>query len=233
MGKAGQYIAHIMLRNLTQLLGHELRCRADLTVGRAEDLLVEEGSWALRYLLAYIEVEPVRRHVLLPIAAFPPLAPETHHFDACLTPDELSHGPPVGPPETITREVEAALHDQLHWAPYWLPSESREHPRLRACRGLLTFTVGCAKGDIGRLDDLVIDASTWRVVALRIDAHKSLGRRHVYLPTAALREESHGTRQLSAAVSFDRVSSCPQAEGGVLDSELLARIERHLAPNPA
>jgi uncharacterized protein YrrD len=88
-------------------------------------------------------------------------------------------GEPVGlMPATPTLDPNAIIDQdttkQLAGAP-------NGDPHLRSCREILTYHVHTAAGEIGHVDDFIMDDQNWHLLYLVVDTHHSIGGKKVLL----------------------------------------------------
>lgn len=211
---------------LTTLVGCELCCRASMPAGRVTGFVID-ARWRVRYVIVRLDAEKRARPRLLPAAAFPPLALPTGPMTACLTPAELSHGLELeGTCEAITRAQEAALHDALHWAPYWRPDEVTPPSSLHDAGAAMGARLTCAGEAFGRVDDLMLDTTRWSVSALRIATGPASW---LHLPPAFISDAHWDRAQFDCDVRAAALSCAPTTEQATPGSDYFERLRRHLA----
>ena len=79
----------------------------------------------------------------------------------------------------------------------------RGDPHLRSAREVIGYYVAATDGDIGHVEDLVIDDATWMLPQLVIDTRNWLPGRKVLIDTSRLRsvdwaEPAHRGRHVAA-----------------------------------
>lgn len=104
-----------MLLLATDLLKMNLHV-PDGNVGRVEDLLFEDRTWRVRYLVVDSGAWLDRRRLLITPEVVTVGAEK--HLTAHLTRDEVQRSPDAGT-AGLTRADEQRLHEHYRWPPYW------------------------------------------------------------------------------------------------------------------
>jgi hypothetical protein len=217
-----------VLHALSQLIGRELRCRDDAPAGRVTGFLIDDRAWALRYVRVHLADDLPLAQRLLPCAALPPLARATPGpLAVCLTPSELARGlPPHGDDEPLTRKDEEALHDALHWQPYWHDAEAAPLHDAEAALGAALY---CCGEPFGRIGELLVDTGGWTVPALRIDADAPGATGYLYLPTAFVTVGDWGGARFDSDIRAAALACAPASTRPVPGTDYLDRLRHHLA----
>jgi hypothetical protein len=218
-----------VLHALTRLIGRELRCRDDVPAGRVTGFLIDDDVWALRYVRVRLFGDTALVQRVLPCAALPPLPDATTGpLTACLTPTELARGlPPHDGDEPLSRDDEQALHDALHWRPYWHDAASTAP--LHDAEAALGAELCCCGEPFGRIGDLLVDTRRWSVPALRIHTDAPDAAGHLHLPTAFVSASDWRHARFDSDVRAAALACAPASTGPVPGAEYLDRLSRHLS----
>ncbi len=183
-----------MLRSAQQLLKRDMRTGDD-TVGTLSDLYMDERSWSVRHLVVDTGSILNRHHVLIsPQAVRPP--PDEGDWPGgdipvVISAEQVRESPDVPSKLPISRQSEMSLFSYYGWTPYWglqeglypLPAAinvpetqkrqtartEEEDPYLISVGELTGYHVAAADGDLGHVEDVVVDIQTWLVRYLVID----------------------------------------------------------------
>lgn len=173
------------------LLGNGL-VAVDGDIGRCKDLLLDERSWALRYLV-------VDTHKWLPFGrklVISPVSVDTSKSTADtiavkLTREQIKHSPPLADHEPVSREYEKNLYQYYGYGGYWtgpdlwgayphpaalatpeakLPLDNVEgENHLRSVHELEHYRIKCGEQIVGHVTDFLMDGTCWRVDAFVVD----------------------------------------------------------------
>lgn len=191
-----------MLRSVRALIGFNLRA-TDGRIGEVEDIFFDDLVWAARYLLVQTGNWLLQRRVLISPAAAARPDWAAHEIPVDLTRGQVEGSPEIDLDEPVSRQQEIVLHDYYGWMPYWdglttpnvavahLEAAAREEqlqrqrqdPHLRSAREVLGYDLQARDGEIGHVDDFLLDEETWALQYLIIDTRDWLpGRRVLIAP---------------------------------------------------
>lgn len=177
-----------MIYPFKQLIGCELHYPASLVAGSVVGFLIDDEAWALPYISVQLPGEAQAAARLLPSSAFPPIGDFNGKMVACLTPEEVSHGFPLtGTCEEVTRSDQVALHDALHWQPYWFEYETWVPHPLHDAATAIGARLSCSGKPFGVVEDLLVDTRRWTVHALCIKVENACAGELVQLSSWSIR----------------------------------------------
>ena len=107
-----------MLWNATAIKGYVIDA-ADGEIGTVADLLFEDGSWAIRWLIVETGTWLSAAKVLLPAAVLGEPHAEPEHVHVRLTRQQVRDAPAFDPDTQLTREIEATHARYYAISPYW------------------------------------------------------------------------------------------------------------------
>ena len=107
-----------MLFTSTAIKGYAIRA-IDGEIGSVSDLLFEDDSWMVRWVVVETGSWLFGRKVLLPPSALghPDLA--TKEFPVRLTKQQVKDSPDVDTQRSVSRQMETSVYDYYGWSPYW------------------------------------------------------------------------------------------------------------------
>jgi hypothetical protein len=107
-----------MLRHHSQYKGYAIHA-SDGAIGTVSDLLFNDTTWLVRWLVVDTGNWLTGRTVLLPPSALAPVNHISHQFSVRLTKQQLKDCPDIESDRPVSRQSEAMLYDHYSWAPYW------------------------------------------------------------------------------------------------------------------
>jgi hypothetical protein len=90
--------------------------------------------------------------------------------------------------------------------------EDGDTTHLRSCREVTGYHIRARDGDIGHVDDFVIDAETWGIRHLLIDTSNWIGGRSVLMSPNSITRVSWSERVVEVSVSREAVTHSPEPE---------------------
>jgi hypothetical protein len=200
----------VMLRSALQLRGYRIDVK-DGEIGKAHDVFFDDAQWVVRYLVVDTGTWlPGRRVLISPVSLGRPDWMH-HVFPVELTKEELENSPSVDADKPVSRQLEADVVGYFGWPAYWLPAAyaagsigsgsppppvapqpeqgSAEEPaevpdfdpHLRSVREVAGYHIGAADGEIGHVEDFVIDDEAWTIRYIVVDTRNWLPGRKVIL----------------------------------------------------
>lgn len=181
-----------MLWNASAINGYTI-AETDGELGSVKDLLVEDESWKVRWLVVDTGNWLPGRKVLLPPLVMGTPNVEKREFPVNLTRAQVTDSPDVDTDLPVSRQSEAHLYDHYEWEPYWDGSFSpvslimavptdvtvnlahsdpppyAGNPHLRSIAALRGYGIHASDGEIGAVEDILIDDASWTVRYLTID----------------------------------------------------------------
>jgi hypothetical protein len=156
----------------------------DGVIGVVEDLLIQDDSWIVRYLVVKVQnTLPVRR-VLISTSVI-----HGHDFAERIIPTTLDSQQVIKSPlldhnQPVSRQYEEALVEYYGWPIYWLGRAVQLSPQtleefaaaeatqfvsenesadLRSAKEICGYRIMANNGDAGYMKDLVVNVRSWTV----------------------------------------------------------------------
>lgn len=165
----------------------------DGPVGHARDFYFDDQNWGLRYLVVDTEKLFTTKDVLLSPQSFESLDMEKKELRLRLSADAVSRAPRVETAMPVSRQNEMELNKYYGWTPYWAPfwgitsigisaemmaahafskrrpERKKSDPHLRSMNEVRGYRFVTPQGEMGHLDDFVLDDTDWLVHYLVVD----------------------------------------------------------------
>jgi uncharacterized protein YrrD len=227
-----------MQRNVNDLIGFTMGA-VDGEVGKVEEFYFDNQTWTVRYLIVKTGSWLFGRKVLISPEAVTGISWEKRVFPTNLTMEQIRTSPDIDTEKTISREHEIQLYEHYPWLSYWgsgffpggdglignsnlLPvtdesilennDENKEQAiksHLLSTHQLTGYQMHATDGEIGYLDDFIIDDQTWKVEFLVIDIRKWLAGKKVLVAPKWVKEIQWENSLVIADLSVDSVKNSP------------------------
>ncbi len=181
----------MMLRPFKTLRGSTLAA-SDGEIGKVHEFYFDDAQWRLRYFIVETGSWLTGRSVLISPTALTQVDGQSGSIAVRLTQEQVRHSPPIDSDQPISRQREAELHSYYGWDPYWsltdgspgmmlppavapapfgVPQNENHSPEavkadchLRSSAELMRgYTIHAQDGEIGQVDDFILDDSDWNV----------------------------------------------------------------------
>jgi hypothetical protein len=185
-----------MFRSVKSLYGYTIQARDD-DIGKVHEFYFDDELWTIRYLVVDTGGWLLGRHVLLSTVAAGQPKWEKQTFPVVLTKEQVEHSPPISTDKPVSRQMEESLHSYYHWVPYWSGAgiavtaaaaerEKREprDPHLRSTRQVTGYHLHATDGEIGHVEDFIVEDETWVIRYMVVNTRNWLpGRSVLVSPT--------------------------------------------------
>ena len=242
-----------MLRSAKELRGTTL-VAVDGPIGEVHDIYFDDHEWLVRYYVVDTGKWLPGRKVLIPPHAVRPPLPDRLDLPVALTRDQVRQSPEIDTHRPVERQAEIALHQHYGWEPYWPPLEPGAgpvpplvddqdiaeaeqdattgrlggDPHLRSGKEVVGYRIEATDGDIGHLDDFLIDDQTPRIRFAVIDTRNWLPGKHVVIAPEWITGVRWAESKVFVKLSRQGVREAPEFTSlADLDPEYEARLRAH------
>ena len=183
-----------MLRSAKEVIGYRLLATDD-DIGQVKDFLFDDQLWTVRYLVA--DTGGWLSEWLVLIA---PVSLGQPHWQSRLflvdrTKEQIENSPGIATDRPFSRQQEADLTQYYGWPVYWPmgfglapmpPGEARrieeaearrresEDPHLRSVEEVTGYHIQASDGEIGHVEDFVLDDENWVIRYMVVDTRNWL-----------------------------------------------------------
>jgi hypothetical protein len=224
-----------MLRSEKELRGYTIRA-TDGDIGKAHEFYFDDLAWIIRYLVVDTgNWLPGRRVLLWPGVLGQPDW-EAQALPVELAKEQVESSPEISTDEPVSRQMETDLHAYYGWTPYWrggLPApglgaaaaaemiarpeeekdekeEQESDPHLRSTREVIGYHIQARDGEIGHVEDFVIDDETWFIRYLVIDTRNWLPGRKVLVAPAWAEQVNWVERKVHVDLRRETIENSPE-----------------------
>jgi uncharacterized protein YrrD len=205
-----------MLRNARDIYGLRLLAR-DGNIGHVEDIIFDDKSWRLRYLVAKTGTWMIGRQVLIPPPALEGI--EWWGVEGVrvnLTKQQIEESPDVSTAEPLSRGVERAYYLHFGWPFYWRDDAVEEPERLlsennhlQSSREVDSYHVHATDGEIGHVTDLIFDETNWAIRYLVVDTRNWIPGRKVLITPDRVQRATAVDRGLHVNLTRETIKNAP------------------------
>ncbi len=218
-----------MLIAFSQIDGSKLIGREE-TVGTLKDALIAEMDWSVRYLVADTGTWLPGRRVLVSPYALIAHDWGVQRASTRLTREQIEDGPDVDLMRPVSRQMELELAQHYDFPIYWggvgpevgavSPSEYAPHdeqreieqklPNLRSAHEITGYYIQASDGEIGHVEDLIIDDRDWLVRYVAIDTKNWLPAKKVLVSTQWIESVSWTDKAVQVDLTREAIKGSPE-----------------------
>jgi uncharacterized protein YrrD len=239
-----------MLYRAKSLRGCKLDAR-DGQIGKVNEFYFEDQHWAIRYLVANTGSWLAGRQVLISPRSLIGVDREDREIAVDLTKKTIENSPSLDSDKPVSRQFEEQYHafygwpSPYMWGPYpgimnpnmmggrgvWpglVPTETAANPHLRSSRDVTGHHVQAADGEIGHVEDFLIDGDSWTIRYLVIDTRNWWPGKKVLIPPKWIDRISWTEVKIFVNVARERIRLAPEyIEDSPMTRDDEAELYRH------
>lgn len=225
-----------MKRSLNNLIGYTIGA-TDGEIGKVKDFYFDDHTWTIRYLIVETGSWLNERKVLISPQAL--LMPdwEGEVFPVNLTKDQVKNSPDIDTQQTVSRQQEIILNEYYPWTSYWgggiwgagmgmggmmmqthepivetLPEgkEPEVISHLRSTHHVNKYSIKAIDGDIGEVEDFLIDDSNWQMDFIIVDTGHWFPGKKVLISPKWIKEIDWDTSSVVVNTSVEHIKNSPE-----------------------
>jgi sporulation protein YlmC with PRC-barrel domain len=223
-----------MLRDLNKIKGYVLLAE-DGEIGRCKDFLFDDRHWTVRYMVADTgKWIPGRKVLISPVSLGRPEW-DTKRLPVRLTKEKIEKSPPITADEPVSRQFEKEWHDHYGWAMYWTgddlwgsvpfpadvyrishqkitPKKTTEPVKshLRSASEVEGYRIHASDGDVGHVDNFIMDDESWKIRYLVVDIQNWLPGRKVLVDPRWIKSVDWASSKVTLDVTRAKIEQSPR-----------------------
>ena len=214
------------------------------------DVYFDDSNWIVRYYVVDTGNWLPGRKVLIPPHLIRKTTPDHAGLPVDLTREQIRNSPDVDTDRPISRQAELVLYRHYGWTPYWFPLEpavsvvaegdasEREReatsghyggdPTLRSAKDVIGYHVAATDGEIGHIDDFLLDDESAKIRYAVVDTKNWLPGKHVLIAPEWIREIKWSESKLFVNATREAVRNSPEYNPVTpVDKEYESRLFTH------
>ena len=239
-----------MLIKAKTLKGYKLN-GLDGEIGKVKEFYFDDQYWAIRYLVADTGNWLTDRNVLISPYALIAVNKDSELIDIDLTKKQIEDSPTLNSDKPVSQQFEVDYYGYYQWPMYWggpkmwgaYPYIVRERdklkestqqgkkawdPHLRSTNAVSGHNIQAKDGEIGHVEDFIIDDETWAIRYLIIDTRNWWPGKKVLVSPLWIDRVSW--KELKVFISLSRESikqSLEYSEESLLTRDYETKLHRH------
>lgn len=218
-----------MLRSVKDLHYYGLHA-TDGNMGVVYSVLFEELTWTVRYLVVDTGTWLPGRQVLVAPISLGVVDWETQRISVKLTTDQIKNSPSIDTDKPVSRQHEASLAAHYGWPAYWAAEEFAESrsravpplemqepeagvegdPHLRSTREVIGYYIEASDGDIGHVEDFIVDVEAWMIRYMVVNTRNWLPGKKVLVAPEWITAMSWGESKVRVDLTRDSIKNSPE-----------------------
>jgi sporulation protein YlmC with PRC-barrel domain len=215
-----------MLRSVRSLYGYKIMAK-DGAIGKVHEFFFEDETWLVRYLVVGTGRWLPSRQVLISPVAFGKADWESKAFHVILTREQVESSPGIEKDQPVSRRHLIELFRYYGWPPYWPvgagfnmspPATAEEedegeeaaNPHLRSTRAVAGYNITASDGDIGHVDDFIVDDEEWALRYVVVDTRNWLPGRRVLVAPRWIEYIDWSMKRVAMALTKELIKNSPE-----------------------
>jgi len=226
----------------------------DGEIGKIKEFYFDDQYWAIRYLVADTGNWLTNRQVLISPHALTGVNKDAQNINVNLTKKQIRDSPSISSDEPVSQQFEETYYDYYAWPYYWsgpymwgyypfpypyvmrnseeLPksnlSGKKWDPHLRNTRAVTGYDIQAKDGEIGHVEDFIIDDETWAIRYLIVDTRSWWAGKMVLVSPRWIKSISWKESAVFVNLNRATIKQSPEyIEGSPLNREYEAELHRH------
>jgi hypothetical protein len=227
----GSYQGDGMLIKAKELKGYSLKS-LDGDIGSASEFFFDDRYWAIRYLVANTAGWLSGRKVLISPYSLDGVNTAEEKVFVLLNKKQIEESPSIDADEPVSRQYETSYNGYYDLPNYWggpymwgsyahleldrtrlnrPASETIEWDRhLRSTHEVTGYHLVAPDGEIGHVDDFIIDDETWAIRYLVVATKNWWPGKKVLISPKWIENVSWGEREVSTGLSRETIKAAPE-----------------------
>lgn len=242
-----------MLVKVKIIKGYKLDAK-DGEIGKVKEFYFDDKYWAVRYLVADTGNWLTGRKVLISPYALGTINNKAENISVALDKKQIEESPSLESDKPVSRQFEEAYYGNFGWPTYWTGSlmwgsypyllrNSKEwaaasqqdrswDPHLRSSKDVTGYNIQANDGEIGHVDDFIIDDETWAIRYLIIDTKNWWPGKKVIISPLWIERVSWDEKKVFVDLPRDTIKRSPEySEELLLTRDYEIDLHRHYKRN--
>lgn len=225
-------------RSMHELKGDTIAAR-DGSIGSVKDVYFDDEHWAVRYLVVDTGEWLPGRKVLISPASLSQRQPDGDAIGVDLTREQVRQAPDMGEDQPVSRLQEMSHASYYGYPGYWsgpylwgtaltpaayprrenraeeevrrMAERAAETSHVRSGEEVIGYEIRAADGEIGHVEDFLIDAESWAIAGMVVDTRNWLPGKKVVVPPAAIESVDWFGKEVTVRLTREKLKGSPEA----------------------
>ncbi|SDU18948.1 PRC-barrel domain-containing protein [Verrucomicrobium sp. GAS474] len=225
----------------------------DGEIGKVEEFYFDDLHWTIRYLVANTNNWLTGRQVLIAPYALTSVMREEKDIAISLTKKQIEESPSLSYDKPVSRQFEGDYYGYYGWPVYWggpymwgaypyfpyiirdsgkwgqyVQDQNAWDPHLRSTEAVTGYRIQASDGEIGHVEDFVIDDETWAIRYLIVDTQNWWPGKKVLISPKWIERVSWNDSKVFINVPRETIKQAPEyTEEALLTRDYENGLHRH------
>ncbi len=223
-----------MKRSINSLVGYTIK-GTDGEIGKVEEFYFDDRTSTIRYMVVKTGGWFSDKKVLISPEAFQKSEWETKTFSVNLTQEKIKNSPDIDTDKPVSRQHEELMRGYYSWPGYFgygywglgmwgypffeesaeekemtATAHANDNPHLRSTHEVIGYDIHATDGDIGEVEDFLVDDNTWKIDFMVIDTGHWFSGKKVLISPERIKEIDWETGTVIIDTTIEQVKSSPE-----------------------
>ncbi len=226
-----------MLRSAKEMEKFKIKA-IDGEIGKLHDFFFDDHTWIVRYIIVDTGTWLAEKLVLISPESFKKLNWDNKIFEVNLDKQQIEDSPDVDKAKPVSRQKEIELSGYYSWPMYWTgmggptigtfppaysaikkteaetlemqKPQDKEDPNLRSTREVLSYGIHGSDGQIGHVEDFMIDEISWNIRYMIIDTRNLLPGKKVIVSPEWIEKIEWAISKVFLKLTKDEIKNSPE-----------------------
>ena len=222
----------------------------DGEIGKVKEFYFDDRHWTIRYLVAGTGTWLAERQVLISPFALVAVNKEERNIGIDLTKAQIEASPSLDSDKPVSRQFEEAYYGHYGYPMYWggpfswgaypyiemdrekwkahAPANKGWDAHLRSTYAVRGHHIQALDGEIGHVEDFIIDDETWAIRYFVVDTHNWWPGKKVLVSPQWIERVSWDERKVFVNLSRQTIKESPEyTEESLLTRDYETELYRH------
>ena len=226
-----------LLRKLLDFTGYHLHAK-DGEIGKMKEIYFDDELWVVRYFVVRTGNWLMGKNVLITPSVVTRVDETNKRLEVNLTQVQIKNCPPVDTELPVARYYEEEFYKHYGLEFYWsgksmlgagspyLPrpdiaegSAEPDHPHLRSSNTVKGYKIQATNGEIGFVEDFIVDEVNWTIQYFEINTHKWIPTKTVLISPKWIDEINWKKEEVFLNMTREAVQLAPNYDTSKVISE--------------
>jgi sporulation protein YlmC with PRC-barrel domain len=224
-----------MEHNINNLLLYTMDA-TDGLIGDIKEFYFDDETWHIRYLIVKTGGWLSGREVLISPVALLKEKWRNGLFPVNITKKQISNSPDIDTKKPVSRQQEIKLYEHYAWEGYWFsgyypggylgvsvpfPVTDENPPikdkndkkadtelHLRSTKSITGYHIHATDGEIGHVNDFIMDDENWQIKFIVVDTHNWFGGKKMLIPVGLIKKIEWTDSEVFLDMTIAAVKKC-------------------------
>jgi len=180
----------------------------DGDIGKVEEFYFDDASFTVRHLVVDTGGWLGHHKVLISPMALRDLDWVGKRVKAALSKVQVEKSPVINTDKPVSRQHEIEYYSYYGYPPYWARESGDSH--LRSSAAVIGYHIAATDGDIGHVEDFLVDDATWAIRYVVVDTRNWRPGKRVLVSPEWIERVDWSDAKVHVGVTREQIKQSPE-----------------------